>query len=528
MHNKIILAILLIGAATSISQTAMSDSAFLDLVQRASFDFFWLEANPSNGLIKDRSASGAPCSIASVGFGLSSICVAIDRGWISREDGRTRVLTTLKTFWEKPQGRDSHGYIGYKGFFYHWLDMTTATRTWDSELSSIDSALLLAGILDAKQYFSNSDPTENQVRALADSIYYRVDWNWMRNFQPNLTGGWHPVTGFENWWWRGYNEAMIMCILGLGSPTHPLPTSIWNAWTIGYEWQPQYGYEYVIFPPLFGHQYSHCWIDFRNIQDDYMRQRGITYFENSRRATLVQQLYCKDNPGRWTGYGTNVWGITACDGPNGYKARGAPPRLPANPDDGTIAPTAAAGSMPFTPQESIAALRHMYDTYRNQIWTPYGFRDAFNLTVNWWGPDVIGIDEGPIVMMIENYRTQSIWKRFMQNPDIQRGLQAAGFTTITGVDDGTVEGPAQFTLAQNYPNPFNPMTTIRFTLPQREYVTLKVYDAIGREVATLVNKELSEGEHVVSFNGQDLISGLYFYSLNAGEFKQMRKAVLLK
>jgi len=525
MHNKIIIAILLIGAATSASQPAMSDSVFLDLVQRASFDFFWQEANPSNGLIKDRSASGAPCSIASVGFGLSSICVAIDRGWISRADGRTRVLTTLKTFWEKPQGRDSFGNIGYKGFFYHFLDMNTALRTWNSELSSIDTALLLAGILDAKQYFTNTDPTENQVRALADSIYYRVDWQFMRNFQPNVTLGWFPETGFINAWWRGYNEAMIMNILALGSPTHPIPPSSWTAWTIGYEWQTQYGQSYVIFPPLFGHQYSHCWIDFRDIQDDYMRQRSIDYFENSRRATLAARAYCIANPRRWTGYDENVWGITACDGPNGYAARGAPP---AQNDDGTIAPTAAGGSMPFTPAESIAALRYMYDTYRNQIWTKYGFRDAFNLTANWWGPDVIGIDEGPIVMMIENYRTQSVWKRFMQNPDIQRGLQAAGFTAITGVEEVTVVGPAQFTLSQNYPNPFNPTTTIRFTLPQREYVTLKVYDAIGREVATLVNKELSEGEHVVSFNGQDLISGLYFFSLNAGEFKQMRKAVILK
>jgi lysophospholipase L1-like esterase len=263
---------------------AVRDSLFFDMVQKACFNFFWMEANPANGLIKDRSASGAPCSIAAVGFGLTAIAIAIERGWITREAGRTRVLNTLKTFWTKPQGRESSGRIGYKGFFYHFLDMNTALRAWNSELSSIDTALLLAGILDAKQYFLAAHGEEEQIRALADSIYRRVDWNWMRNFQPNLTLGWHPESGFINAWWGGYNEAMIMTIMGLGSPTHPIAATAWNAWTSGYQWQTHYGYSYVNFPPLFGHQYSHCWIDFRNTQDAYMRGKGIDYFENSRRA----------------------------------------------------------------------------------------------------------------------------------------------------------------------------------------------------------------------------------------------------
>jgi hypothetical protein len=512
-------------AAEVHSYAAKQDSIFLDLLQRTAFDFFWKEANPGNGLIKDRSANGAPCSIASVGFGLTAIGIAIDRGWITRAAGRDRTLTTLKTFWEKPQGRDPQGYIGYKGFFYHFLDMDTALRTWNSELSSIDSALLLAGIIYAKQYFTESDSFESKIRALADSIYYRVDWNWMRNFQPNLTLGWHPETGFINAWWRGYNEAMIMNILGLGSPTLPIPASTWQAWTSGYQWQTQYGYSYVNFPPLFGHQYSHCWIDFRNIQDAYMRNRGIDYFENSRRATLAARAYCIANPGGWSGYGENVWGITACDGPNGYRARGAPP---AQNDDGTIAPTAAGGSMPFTPKESLAALRHMYDTYRNFIWTEYGFRDAFNLTQGWWGPDVIGIDEGPIVVMIENYRTGRVWELFMQNEDVQRGLQRAGFTAVTRVEEKATEIPDAYALFQNYPNPFNPSTAIRFALPQREHVTLKVFDLTGQTIATLVDEKLDSGEHVVPFAGSDLASGIYFYSLRAGKFTQIRKALRIK
>ncbi len=510
---------------TTLATAATSDSAFLDLLQRTAFDFFWKEANPSNGLIKDRNTSGSPCSIASVGFGLTAIGVAIDRGWITRAAGRDRVLTTLRTFWEKPQGRSNQGNIGYRGFFYHFLDMNTALRTWDSELSSIDSALLLAGILYAKQYFTATDSLENRIRALADSIYDRVEWNWMRNFQPNLMLGWFPETGFINAWWQGYNEAMIMNILGLGSPTFPIPASTWPAWTSGYEWQTHYGWSYVNFPPLFGHQYSHCWIDFRNIQDDYMRSRGITYFENSRRATLAARAYAIANPGRFVGYGENVWGITACDGPDGYRARGAPP---AQNDDGTIAPTAAGGSMPFTPEESIAALRHMYDTYRNQIWTTYGFRDAFNLTRQWWGPDVIGIDEGPIVVMIENHRTGRVRDLFMQNADVQRGLQRAGFIPVTGIAERFAETPGSYQLFQNYPNPFNPVTAIRFSLPQREYVTLKVLRLSGEEIATILNDTLAGGAHTFSFDGRELASGIYLFSLEAGSFSATRKAVLLK
>lgn len=256
-----------------------------------------------------------------------------------------------------------------------------------------------------------------------------------------------------------------------------------------------------------------------------MRQRGIDYFENSRRATLAARAYCIANPRRWAGYGENVWGITACDGPNGYAARGAPP---AQNDDGTIAPTAAGGSMPFTPKESLAALRYLYDNYRDKIWMKYGFRDAFNLTQNWWGTDVIGIDEGPIVIMIENYRTGSVWKRFMQNPDIQRGLQAAGFTKITRVDEKAVEAPAQFILSQNYPNPFNPITTIRFILPQRAQVTLKVFDTLGNDVATLMDSVLNSGEHKVVFAAREMANGIYFIQLIAGQWRQTRKAVLIK
>lgn len=505
----------------------MTDEEFLDMVQELAFDFFWKEANPSNGLIRDRNTEWSPSSIASVGFGLTAIGIGIERGWITREEGRERVRTTLETFWMKPQGRDPDGYIGYKGFYYHFIDMNTAFRVWESELSSIDTALLLAGILYAKEYFADAHEDEEAIRALADSIYHRVDWNWMRNWEPTLTMGWHPETGFIVHRWIGFNEAMILYILAAGSPTHPLtdPVRSWNAWTSGYSWETHYGYQFVVFPPLFGHQYSHAWIDFRYINDAYMRNRGITYFENSRRATLANREYCIENPGNFAGYGENVWGITASDIPGGYLARGAPP--PMN-DDGTIAPTAAGGSMPFTPDESIAALRYMYEEFYDDLWDEYGFKDAFNLSENWFASDYIGIDQGAIILMIENYRTGHVWDVFMQNEDVQNGLQAVGFQPVTSVDEPDDNIPVQYKLEQNYPNPFNPATTIRYSIPETARVTITVHNVAGQEVAVLVDEMKHAGDYEVHFSAGGLPSGVYFYSMRANDYSDKMKMLYLK
>ena len=510
--------------ASTVAAQSLSDSLFLTKVQKSSFDFFWNEANPSTGLIKDRSTSGSPCSIAATGFGLTSIGIGIDNGWITRAAGRDRVMVTLKTFWNAPQGTGSTGVIGYKGFFYHFLKMETGEREWVSELSSIDTALLLAGILHAKQYFSGIDSTETNIRALADSIYYRVDWDWMRNGQSSLTMGWQPESGFLSARWIGYNEGMIAYILAFGSPTHSIPASAWNAWTNGYNWNTYYGYSYVVFPPLFGHQYSHCWIDFRNIMDYYMRNGGVTYFENSRRATLANRAYCIANPKGFTGYGENVWGLTASDDPDGYAAHGAPP---AQSDNGTISPTAAGGSIPFAPQECIGALRYMYDTYPN-VWGTYGFKDAFNLTRNWYDTDFLGIDQGPFVLMIENYRTQSVWNAFMKNKDIQNGLTKAGFLPVTSVPASAFVPPSEFALEQNYPNPFNPATSITFKLTASAHTTLRIVNALGQEVALLVNETREPGVHHVTFNAKDCASGLYFAMLHSGSQTAVRKMLLLR
>ncbi len=525
LMRRAVLPLVVLILAVSSSAAQLTTPQLLDTLQHSAFRFFWDEANPVNGLIKDRSTPGSPSSVASVGFGLSAICIGADHGWVSRSAAADRVLATLRTFWYGPQG-GGDAYTGNYGLFYHFLAMSTATRTWSSELSTIDTALLLAGIIDAKEYFAGPDSSETAIRNFADSIYYRMNWDLMRNFNAGISMGWQPETGFANFgFWRGYNEATILYILALGSPTHPIGNDGWQYWTSWYRWETHYGYSFVNFPPLFGHQYSHCWIDFRGIADTYMRNRGIDYFENSRRATLAQRAYCAANPAGHAGYSDTLWGITASDTPTGYRARGAPP---AQNDDGTLTPTAPASSLPFAPEAVLPTLHNMWNTYRSQLWTPYGFRDAFNLNVNWWDTDIIGIDQGPIIIMIENYRTGAVWNRFMGNADVQRGLQRAGFTAVTGVPETTV--PSEVILEQNFPNPFNPATTIGFSLPPGtgEMVHLQVYDVLGRVVATMIEGEMQSGRHAVTLDASRLPSGSYYYQLKAGPTVLTRRLMVVK
>jgi hypothetical protein len=451
-----------------------SDDAFLDYLQEANFDYFWYAANPGNGLVPDRMSNTSLCSIAAVGFGLTAIGIGIDHGWISRTQGAARVATTLNTFLQGPQGTNTSGEIGYKGWFYHFLDMSTAVRAPNSELSSIDTALLLAGILYAKQYFNETNATETSIRTMADSIFNRVDWGWMSQGTEALTMGWLPTTGFSGYgFWKGYDEGMILYLLGLGTATNPLPPLSWSYWTSGYSWVTYYGESFVPFPPLFGHEYSHCWIDFRHIADAYMNNHNSTYFENSHRAALAQQAYCIANPLQWAGYGSNVWGLTASDDPAGYEAHGAPP---AENDDGTIAPTAAGGAMAFAPEIALPTLENLYTQARPRIWSAYGFRDAFNLSKQWFDTDELGIDQGPIVIMIENYRTQRVWKLFQQNPEIQRGLQSAGFVSLPFVQVAVQAQPSQNTVTltwaagtnRTYQVEYSPDLFTWFTAPTGE------------------------------------------------------------
>ena len=431
-------------------------SAFLDTVQRRTFDWFWETTNTANGLVPDRWPTKSFSSIAADGFGLTGYLVGVERGWITREQARDRVITTLRFFWTAPQGAESTNVTGYRGFYYHFLDMERGRRFERVELSTIDTGLLLMGILSARQYFDRADAGDSTVRALADSIYFRVDWLWARNGAASLTMGWHPESGFIDNRWIGYDEAMLLYALALGSPTHPIGPEAWNAWTGGYRWDRFQGQQYVMFGPLFGHQYSHVWLDFRDIQDAYTRARGIDYFENSRRATLAHRAYATANPGGWRGYADSVWGLTASDGAldssfvlagrrrqfHTYWARGA--GADEINDDGTIAPTAAGGSVPFAPEIAIPALMAMRRQYGEPLFGRYGFVDAFNpsLTdvalhvsqgrvqpgVGWFDTDYLGIDQGPILLMIENQRTQLVWRLMRTNPYVVRGLCRAGFS----------------------------------------------------------------------------------------------------
>lgn len=432
-----------------------ADRAFLDTLQQRTFNFFWERANPANGLVPDRWPTPSFSSVAAVGFGLAAYPVGIERGWITRAQGAERTLITLRFLWNAPQGAQPSGVTGHQGLFYHFLDMNTGHRFERVELSTIDTGLLMAGVLFSREYFDGSGAREAEIRNLADSLYRRVNWQWMVNQPTRLSMGWHPESGYIKSDWHGYDESMILHVLALGSPTHPIDPLIWTTYTSTNKWGTFYGQEHVGFAPLFGHQYSHIFIDFRGIQDPYIRARGIDYFENSRRATLAQQRYAIDNPHQWAGYGADVFGLTAADGPVDaeleyrgerrrfwtYSARGASHTEVR--DDGTLAPTAAGGSIPFAPEVTIRALRTMRERYGAGLWGQYGFLDSFNPSftftdvrlqhgrvipaLGWFDGDYLGIDQGPIVLMIENYRSELIWKYLRRNPYIIQGLRRAGF-----------------------------------------------------------------------------------------------------
>jgi hypothetical protein len=436
-------ALLFLGASCHSSADAprrravVSPSA-LDDVEHRTFRFFWETTNPTNGLIPDRWPSKSFSSIAAVGFGLVAYGIGAERGYVTREAARDRVLLTLRTFLNLPQGPAATGMGGYHGFFYHFLDMDTGVRYKDVELSTIDTTWLLAGALFCQSYFDRNDPTETAIRDAAEQLYERAEWDWEQPRAPAISMGWYPESGFHTYDWRGYNEAMMVYILALGSPTHPTDPAGWTEFTKTYRWGEFYGQQHVLFAPLFGHQYTQMFIDFRGIQDAYMRDRGIDYFENSRRATIAQHAYAVDNPGHWTDYGENVWGLTACDGPGdvivggrtyyGYTARGA--TAGDIRDDGTIAPTAAISSIVFTPELSIATMEEMRHRYGASLYRDYGFADAFDPTFRggWFDVDYLGIDQGPIIGMIENHRSGLVWQTMKKNPHVVSGLKRAGFT----------------------------------------------------------------------------------------------------
>jgi hypothetical protein len=417
--------------------------AMLETIQRHAFSYFVHETNPLNGLVRDKTAQGWPCSIAAVGMALSVYPVGVARGYLSRGDALTRTLATLRFFAGSEQG-DSPAATGNRGFYYHFLDMDTGRRAFDCELSSIDTALLMAGVLCAAAFFNQANPREAEVRQLANVLYERVDWRWMLAGQATVCHGWLPEKGFLQYHWHGYDEALILYMLALGSPSHGIGPESYAAWASTYAWQTVEGIELLHASSLFIHQMSHVWIDFRGLQDDFMRQHGSDYFHNSAQATRVQQRYAMRNPHGFGGYGEFAWGITASDGPGArkphppgdvhsyfdYVARG----VPDGPDDGTLAPWAAAASLPFAPGIVFPTLEN-YLRLQLHLENSYGFKASFNATypsgrthpIGWVSPFHFGINVGPIVLMIENFRSGFVWQLCRRIPVLERGLRAAGF-----------------------------------------------------------------------------------------------------
>ncbi|RZI99712.1 MAG: Tat pathway signal protein [Brevundimonas sp.] len=433
----------------------------IDELQHRTFNWFAHATNRANGLTPDRWPTESFSSVAAVGFALTCWPIGVERGWMSREEARERTLTTIRFFHDAPQGPQATGVTGYKGFFYHFLDMQTGHRFGQTELSTVDTTLAVAGMLFAARWFDGDHADEAEIRRLAQAVYDRIEWDWVMVRPNRISMGWHPETGHIPADWHVYNEGMLVLLLAIGSRTHPVPATVWAEWCSVYDqsWTDRWGPAHLAFPPLFGHQYSHMFVDFHGIYDPWIRAKihetgqEFDYRINSERAVQAQRKYAIDNPMGWAGYSADVWGLTACDGPGDFKqvidgrereffsysARG-----PGDRDDGTIAPTAAMASYPFAPAEVTACLKAMKARYGTGIYTEYGFMDSFNPTlahhdgrlqhgrivpnVGWVDGDYLGIDQGPIVIQIENHRSEAVWSRMHLEPNLVRGLKRAGFT----------------------------------------------------------------------------------------------------
>ncbi len=405
MIRNYLLPILLIMAAVStafVQPSCADDGAFLDKLEYDSLRYFAGEANPANGLIKDSSRPGAPCSSAAVGFGLTALCIGDSRGWIEKGQAYDRALKTLLTFRDRIPNEH--------GFFYHFLDMRTGSRTWSSELSSIDTALFLAGALFAGEYFKGTE-----VERAAKDIYDRVDWPWMMNGRKVICMGWRPEDGFLPYYWDSYSEAMILYALAIGSTTHPIPAGSWYEWSRPEDIYKDSKIIYCYTGSIFTYQYSHGWIDFRSLNEE---KTGVNYYSNSVNAVRANREFCVDSSSEHKSYGEDSWGLTACIGPTGYKGYGAKPGEAMN--DGTIAPSGMAGSIVFDWEKSLSGLKYLFDNHKSFLYGKYGFKDAFNLDKRWWAEEYLAIDQGITVMMLENYKTGLVWNKFMQLEPIKK------------------------------------------------------------------------------------------------------------
>jgi hypothetical protein len=418
-----------------------TDEDLLDGLQRGAFGYFLRAVNPANGLVADTTRQDSPVSIAVVGFALSVYPAAVERGWIPRSDAIARSLAALRFLHGSDQSGSPEA-TGYKGFYYHFLDPSSGTRAWRSELSMIDTALLIAGVLTASLYFSAGTPDEVELGELADAIYRRIDWRWAQDGAGTIRQGWKPECGFLHYGWEGYSEAILLYVLALGSPSHAIESDCYHGWTATYQWENLYGYDILYAAPLFVHQFSHAWIDLRGLQDPFMREKGSDYFENSRRSTHVQREYALRNPLEFAGYDESCWGLTAGDGPSdelpevaneprrlfGYAARG----VPYGPDDGTLSCSSVLASLPFAPEIVLPAVRNMIGRYPEMLVSDR-LASGFNPSLAgpdgraWVSPGHYGLDQGIVVLMIENHRTELFWRLMRACPYVIRGLRRAGF-----------------------------------------------------------------------------------------------------
>jgi hypothetical protein len=394
------------------------DDAFLGELSRRAFRYFWEQADPNTGLIRDRApADGrrpgpAISSIAATGFGLTALPIAAERGWIAPRQARARAIATLEFF--------ARAAAHEHGWFYHFLDLPSGRPARGSEVSSVDTALLLAGILTVGQAFSD----DSHIAGLARAIYDRVDFRWMLAGDARLLSfGWRPGSGFLPQAWDTYCEQTILYLLAIGSRSSAIPADSWQA--IRRPWVEAGGFRYVAgAKPLFIHQYSHAWVDYRGLRDSGGER--LNYFENSMRATQAHRAFCTQLSKRYADYGPDDWGITASDSPEGYIAWGGPPVDSAI--DGTVVPCAAAGSLMFMPEICIADLRAMVARHESdpRVWGPYGLADAFNPLTGWASSWVLGIDQGITLLSAENARSTRVWDWFMRNPEPRRAMQLAG------------------------------------------------------------------------------------------------------
>jgi hypothetical protein len=414
----------------------------LDELQRGAFKYFLDKTNAQTGLVLDSTWKDSPSSTAAVGFGLAALPVSVERGWLSRDEAVERSIVTLRFFANSHQGPEPDA-TGYQGFYYHFLDPVSGQRSWNSELSTIDSTILISGMLVASQYFEQDRPGEREIRELANRLVRRTNWNWAQDGGLTVRHGWFPESGFLEHRWQGYDEALLLYVVGLGSADHSLPDESYRAYASTYRWEKIYGYELLHAAPLFIHQFPHVWIDFRGIQDEPTRAHALDYFENSRRATYVHQQHAIRNPYQFEGYDEFAWGITASEGPAqgpdpvhkdgrtfyGYLARGVP-----EPDDGTLSPWTAITALPFAPEIALPTVKH-YTAAFPQLSGEYGLKCSLNPTFHdetqsgrgWFSDHYYGINEGPIVLMIENYRSGLPWQLMKACEPVVAGLRRAGF-----------------------------------------------------------------------------------------------------